>query len=279
MRFGVSLPTGKEGLSAPLPFCSAPALLDLARLAERLGFDSVWGNDHVHPPAYVRADYAEPARFYEVLVTLAAIAGATARIRLGTAVLVLPLREPVTLAHQVATLDQLSGGRLVLGVGLGSYREEFEAVRPRCAGIVRGDLHGRDAPGRTAAADRAPRPDDGDDVAFDVEMHPKPAQERLPILVGGNHPNALRRAATLGDGWIPTGLDAAAIRHGREQIAEIAAGAGRDPAALVVAPQIMCCLAGSRERRWHASAPAATTSTCGRWRARRSSARSTAPRR
>jgi len=248
MRFGVSLPTGKEGLSAPLPFCSAPPLIDLARLAERLGYDSVWGNDHVHAPAYVRADYAEPPRFYELLVTLAAVAGATERVRLGTAVLVLPLREPVTLAHQAATLDQLSGGRLVLGVGLGSYREEFEAVRPRCAGVVRGDLMDEMLVGVRMLLTERRAAMTGEHVAFDVELHPKPAQARLPILVGGNHPSALRRAAMLGDGWIPTGVDAAAIRRGREQIAELAATAGRDPSRLAVAPQIMCCLARSREQ-------------------------------
>src|SRR5581483_5801962 len=162
--------------------------------------------------------FTEPARFYELLVTLAAIAGATERVRLGTAVLVLPLREPVTLAHQVATLDQLSGGRLVLGVGLGSYREEFEAVWPRRAGVVRGEVMDELLVALRLLLSERRAAMSGEHVAFDVELHPKPAQERLPILVGGNHPNALRRAVTAGDGWIPTGLDAAAIRAGRERL-------------------------------------------------------------
>jgi len=87
----------------------------------------------------------------------------------------------------------------------------------------------------------------GEHFAFDVELFPKPLQDPLPILVGGNHPNALRRAATLAEGWIPTGLDAEQIRRGREQLAEHAAAAGRDPATLVVAPQVMCCVARTQE--------------------------------
>jgi probable F420-dependent oxidoreductase len=247
VRFGVSLPTGKEGLSLPLPFCEAPALLELTRLAERLGYDSVWGNDHIHPPAYLRHDFDDPPRFYELLVTLAAAAGATERVRLGAGILVLPIRDPVVLAQQVATLDQLSGGRLVLGLGMGAYREEFEAVHPRLRGARRGTMMDEGLAALALLFRERRSTFDGEYYAFDVELHPKPAQEPLPILVGGNHPNALRRAATLATGWMPTGLDAAQVREGRERLGELAAAAGRDPESVVVSPQIMCCIAATQE--------------------------------
>jgi probable F420-dependent oxidoreductase len=222
-------------------------MLELATLAERLGYASVWGNDHIHAPAYIGADFADPPRFYELLVTLAAAAAATERVRLGTGILILPLREPVMLAAQISTLDQLSGGRVVLGLGMGAYREEFEAVSPRLRTARRGQMMDEGlAALRLLFSERRAR-FDGKDYAFDVQLYPKPVQDPLPILVGGNHPNSLRRAATLAQGWIPTGLDADQIRQGRERLLELAVAAGRDPAELVVAPQIMCCIARTQE--------------------------------
>lgn len=99
-------------------------------MAEELGFDSVWGNDHVSTQAYVRREFADPPRFYDPFGYLAFVAARTERIRLATCVMVLTFRHPVMAAKQVATLDQLSGGRAVLRVGIGAYREELEAMDP-----------------------------------------------------------------------------------------------------------------------------------------------------
>ena len=140
MRFSVQLPTCTEGLVNPIPFARPADFVRLAQAAERLGYDAVWGNDHVTAAPYVRTKWSEPPSFYEVLITLATVGAHTRRIRLGTAVLVLPLRDPVLLAKQVATLDQLTGGRVVLAVGIGAYREEFAAHWPRRVSARRGDL-------------------------------------------------------------------------------------------------------------------------------------------
>jgi len=114
----------------PLPFADLGDVVRISQAAERLGYHSVWGNDHITAPRYVREAHANQPRFFEPLITLAYVAAHTTTIRLGTAVLVMPMREPVYLAKQVATLDHASHGRVLLGVGVGAYREELEAIKP-----------------------------------------------------------------------------------------------------------------------------------------------------
>jgi len=92
MHIGLAIPTCKEGLSLPVQFCTPHQVVQMAVRAEQLGFHSVWGNDHITPPKYVRDDYAEPPNFNEPLITLAFCAQATSRLRIGTSVLVLPMR-------------------------------------------------------------------------------------------------------------------------------------------------------------------------------------------
>ena len=121
MKFSICLSTGFEGVMYPIPFAAPADFVAQAQLCERLGYDSVWGNDHITTENYVAERHGDTApNFYEPLITLAMCAQATERIRLGTALLVMPMREPVFLAKQVATLDRLSGGRFILGVGLGA---------------------------------------------------------------------------------------------------------------------------------------------------------------
>jgi len=127
MKFSVCLATGYEGLVYPIPFCEPQDLIKTGVLCEKLGYDAVFGNDHITTQHYVRETFPEPPNFYDVLITLAMVAQATTKLRVGTSLLVMPMREPVYLAKQVATLDQLSGGRFIMAVGLGAYREEFEA--------------------------------------------------------------------------------------------------------------------------------------------------------
>lgn len=187
MRFGVALPTAYEGLGYPIGLVrDATAFVRLARAAERLGFDAVWANDHLVPPRSLAQGPAP--NFYEPLVTLSHLAAATTRITLGTAVLALPLRDPLLVAKQAATLDALSGGRLVLGVGVGAYPAELAAVRP-----------GR-APGRRGAL--------FDDALAALRRHgadPEiaPRRRNVPLYIGGHGLEAVRRAARSGDGWMP----------------------------------------------------------------------------
>ena len=114
MKFSISVPTGFEGVMYPIPFVEPTDFIRLGQLCERLGYNSVWGNDHITTQKYVKELFPgqQPA-FYEPLITLMAIGAATTTLRLGTALLVLPMRDPVYLAKQVTTLDQLSNGRFI----------------------------------------------------------------------------------------------------------------------------------------------------------------------
>src|SRR5205809_4526568 len=122
-RFGVAIPNCFEGLILPLPFGNHEQMLELARLSEGLGFHSAWVNDHVTTQRYVRSSFSTPPNYYEPLITLSFMGAETSRIKLGTGVIILPLRHPITLAKQATALDVYSGGRLILGVGLGAYPE------------------------------------------------------------------------------------------------------------------------------------------------------------
>lgn len=243
MKFGLGVPTGTEGLMYPVPFADPEQAVRLAVEAERLGFDSVWGNDHVTTQQYVRAEFPEPPRFYDPYLYLAYVAAETTTLRLATAITVLAFRHPVVLAKQAATLDQLSGGRFILGVGIGAYREEAEAMWP---GL---NMHrGRQAEEFLQSLEllfterRASFA--GEFISFtDVESYPKPKQAPLPILSGGNAPGSRERAALYGHGWIPAVLSPEEIAAGVADITAIAQKAGRTlPSDFDVAPQFSVVL-------------------------------------
>ena len=127
MNFGVAIPTCRDGLMYPPGFCNRKSLVAITTLAEDLGYHSVWGNDHITTQSYLKNVRPLP-NYYEVLTSLSFLAAVTSKIKLGTGIVPLPLRNCVLLAKQAATLDNLSDGRLLLGVGIGAYREEFEAM-------------------------------------------------------------------------------------------------------------------------------------------------------
>lgn len=225
-RFGLAVPTATEGMMYPVPFATIDQAVELAVLAEKLGFDSVWGNDHVSTQAYVREAFVDPPNFYDPMTYLAYVAASTSTLRLATGILVLPFRHPVLAAKQIATLDQLSAGRVVLGVGVGAYRQEYEAMYPRMP-MHRGrqvdefleSLHLLHTERRASYS--------GEYIVFeDVESFPKPVQQPLPILSGGNSANSLRRAATLTNGWLPACLTTDEYAAGLTKIDKLRVGVG-----------------------------------------------------
>jgi probable F420-dependent oxidoreductase len=249
VKFGVALPNCTEGLCYPTGFTSPDVIIRMAQAAERLGFDSVWCNDHFSTQHYVRERWPEPPNYYEPLITLAAVAGATRRIRLGTCVIVVPLREPVLLAKQAATLDVFSQGRLIFGVGVGAYREEFEATYPRRKGQNRGAIHaeGLEALSRLFRDRRASF--EGRYLHFeDVELYPKPVQQPLPMWTSGNTRVAAERAGRWCQGWLPAVMPANTLSEYAAILRESAHNAGRDPASIEIAPQIALCIGRTHEQ-------------------------------
>jgi probable F420-dependent oxidoreductase len=249
IRFGVALPNCTEGLCYPTGFTSPEIVIRMAQSAEALGFDSVWCNDHFTTQHYVRERWSDPPNYYEPLITLTAVASATQRITIGTCVIVVPLREPVLLAKQAATLDVFSHGRLIFGVGVGAYREEFEATYPDRAGDKRGLIHeeGLEALTRLFRDRRASF--QGRYVHFeDIELYPKPVQNPLPMWTSGNTRVAAERAGRWCQGWLPAVMPPAKLREYGDALRESAVNAGRDPAAIEIAPQIALCIGRTHEQ-------------------------------
>jgi probable F420-dependent oxidoreductase len=231
-----------------VPFATAHELVEMAVLAERLGYHSVWGNDHITPPSYVRDTFAETPQFFEPLTMLSYVAARTTRISLGTSVIPLPLREPGYLAKQVATLDVLSGGRVLLGVGVGAYREEFERLWPRRKDVPRAQLVDESLEALHLLFTEPEATYSGRHHAFDgIRLAPKPLQRPLPIFVGGNNRRNVERAARWGAGWLPAALAPDALARGVAYLHEVCERTGRDPATLHVGPQLSCVIASSRQ--------------------------------
>jgi probable F420-dependent oxidoreductase len=176
--------------------------ITIATLAERLGYDSLWAGEHVVlPNPRVEPSPMDPDEpILDPLVALAHISAATEHIRIGTGLIVLPQRNPLVLAKQVASLDVLSGGRLLLGVGVGYLEPELRAI-----GVSMTDRGARTdeylRAMRSLWEDQRPA-FHGRYVEFAaVDAHPRPIQRPLPIIVGGHSEAAHRRAAAHADGW------------------------------------------------------------------------------
>lgn len=221
------------------PYVEAARAVELVQAGEAAGFDSAWTIEHTVVPANYSSPYpysadgkmaggVEDLPLPDPLMWMAYMAGVTSTIKLGTAILILPQHNPVITAKQVATLDYMSGGRIILGIGVGWMREEFDAIG---------------AP----FDDRGPRTDEyvaamrelwtadkptfhGQFVNFDdTYCRPQPAQGSVPIVIGGDSKIAARRAGRLGDGYFPArGAPAELFDLARRTAEEH----GRDPDAL-----------------------------------------------
>ncbi len=249
MLVSAGLPTGMEGLTYPIPFSEPEAVVRIAQHAEKLGYHSVWGNDHMTTQHYVRSEFPIPPRFWEPLMTYAFVAAATKTLRFGTGLLVLPMRRDIVVtAKQIATLDHFSGGRLEIGIGIGAYREEFEALNPD-ATAKRGDIVDEGLQALNLLFGQRVASFEGRHYKFrDVELAPKPLQKRLPIYVGGNNVNNIKRTIQYGaDGWLPAAVPLERMRQDVKLLHELAHKAGRDPKTVAVAPQYVVHVGKTQE--------------------------------
>lgn len=250
MECGITLPgTG--------PLATPEALTAVATRAEAAGFTSLWATDHVAIPVQSasRYPYSTDGRmpwtptipYLDALTALNWVAAVTRRVRLGTSILVLPMRPPLLVAKTVATLDHLSGGRMILGVGVGWLAEEFALLGQSF----------RDRGRRTVEAIRVMKACWSDDpVSFrgrfyhlpPFAMAPKPAQgARLPVLGGGESDAALRRVAEACDGWHPLGLTPDQVKDRLSRLAEFTARAGRSMADLFLTARTGRAIALTRD--------------------------------
>jgi len=217
--------------------------IDMARSAEDAGFESLWTVEHVVYPDDYRSTYpysadgkmpAQPSTpIPDPLIWLAYVASVTTSIRLATGILILPQRNPVVLAKELATLDLMSEGRVELGIGVGWLREEFEALG------VPWERRGARTDEYVAAMRSLWASDgasfEGEFASFTrVSSNPKPAQSQIPIVIGGHSRAACERAGRLGDGFFPGKGSPAELREMVDIVRQTAADHGRDAEAIEV---------------------------------------------
>jgi probable F420-dependent oxidoreductase len=237
MRFGITVPNYRR-------LASPEHIIRIARRSEELGFDSLWVTDHVVVPEPYREMFGPTV--YDPLSVLAFLAANTQRVKLGTAVLVIPYRNPVVVAKQLSTIDNLSGGRLVFGTGAGWAREEFDAL-----GVAYSE--------RGSITDEylrvilelwtSPSPKfEGSYVRLhDINAEPRPVQQpHPPVLIGGYGKRAIRRAVDIGQGWLPDGMSLPDLRSAIDYLRHTAEAAGRDPESLEVVLRTGLMLGESR---------------------------------
>src|SRR6202008_1759778 len=185
---------------------------------------------------------------WEPLITYAFVLSETKTIKVGTGVLVLPMRHDIVVtAKQIATLDHFGKGRLEVGVGIGAYREEFLALQPGTK-IDRGDIVDEGMQALRLLFSERVASFEGRFYKFkDVELYPKTLQKRIPLYVGGNNANNVRRTVEWGDGWLPAAMEADRLGALVTQMREMAEQKGRDPKPIEVAPQFVVRLGKTRE--------------------------------
>lgn len=254
IEFGVRMPVAG-------PLANRENIRRAALAAEQMDFDCLWMHDfvvwtehldmaHISCGSLEAVEVAKEAgtyrpNFYDSLSTMAFLAGATERIRLGVAVLCLPFRQPVTAAKQVASIDQLSGGRVTLGVGVGAAattgNKDFEVL-----GVPREGRYGRTVEYLKAMQEiwHSDAPEfHGKYVDFDpTSLNPKPVQAEMPVWFGGAGPKALEMTGTLGNGWIPGRLAIDQYPGKVAQIQQHAADVGRGDVNFTIASEIYACI-------------------------------------
>jgi probable F420-dependent oxidoreductase len=228
------------------PFVDPDEAILLAQAAEAAGFESIWSVDHVVVPAGYQSKYpydpsgrlpsGEATVFPDPLIWLAYVAAVTSTLRLGTGILIVPQRNPLVLAKELATLDHLSGGRMILGAGIGWLEEEFEALGVPFAG--RG-LRAEETIGAMRALWSEEQASfEGTTASFtDCFLRPQPPGGSIPVHVGGHSEAAARRAGRIGDGFFPFGVSADKLPPLIDIARTSAEEAGRDPTALEVTVQ------------------------------------------
>ncbi len=245
LRLGIGLFTGQLPAGSDRTFAQEyRETVELVRLAEAVGFDSAWVSEH-----HGASDGYLPS----LLVMLAAFAEATSHIRLGTGVVLTPLHDPLRLAEDAAVVDQLSGGRLTIGLGIAWREEEFRMLGvpfaerlPRTLDTV--EILRRAWTGRRFSFE-------GRTYRYeDVRVTPPPAQEGgPPILLGGYVDASLTRAGAIGDGHITDFDDADHLRHAVTLMEQGARDAGRDPSALHLAVMANAFVGGDPDDAWAAA--------------------------
>ena len=226
MKFGIMLPHYRQ-------VASTEAITRFAKEAEDMGYDSVWVTDQIIVPND-DVDRFGPV-FYESLTVLAFVAGFTSTIRIGSSVIVLPYRNPIHVAKVASTIDSLSHGRLILGVGIGGVESEFRRIG--ASWEERGELSDEAIRiFKELWTSDQPSVRSKNYQLSEIQFYPKPVQKpHLPLWIGGNTRRALRRVVEFGDVWHPSRTNLDLLAEMTPRLWKLAERAGRDPQEIGIA--------------------------------------------
>ena len=269
IQFGIRVPNSG-------PLSGVENIVKAALAAEEMGFDSVWVHDHVVWSSEMHQHHissgaaeaireGQEANFYEALTTLGYLAAKTKSITLGVACLVMPCRNPIYAAKQTATLDVLCGGRLVVGVGLGSKAtresKEFEVFGVPMK--MRGARTDEYIEAMKAVWIQPLASYEGKYISFkDAEVYPKPLQKpHPPVWVGGWMDQAAMRAAKYGEGWIPGWLSPKEMKRGCDILSKTAKEHDRDPSKITIAVEKLAAIGRTHDEAPNLALPTIRTSS------------------
>lgn len=269
ISFGVRVPNSG-------PLCSVQNITRAAEEAEQMGFDSIFLHDHVvwssemhrhhiSSGAHEALGDDQSADFYEALTTIGYLAAKTSRVRIGVACLVMPTRNPIYAAKQLATLDHLTGGRLIAGVGLGSKASK-ESCEFDVFGVpfsARARMTDEFVEAMRAIWTEPLASYSGKYVEFkDAEIFPKPLQQPGPeVWVGGWTDAAAKRTGRLGDGWVPGWLSPDEMARGAQLVRDTATEHGRDAGAITIAVEKLTVIDRDHDAAMARALPTVQTSS------------------
>jgi probable F420-dependent oxidoreductase len=270
MLVGVGIPNCREGKVYPPGFVSPSSLTAIARAAEDAGLDSLWANDLQSTfDEELAKEGRVPPNFYEVQTTMGYLLAQTERLRVLTSAITLPLRDPILLAKQAATLDVLSGGRYHLGLGLGGKRTELDRLRGRFSKqLNRGRWLDESLELMTALFTQPSVTFEGEYFSVQgAEVYPKPTRTPFPIYLTGAGDEMLKRTAKYATGWIHMHISPEELVGRLEVLRTACETAGTDYQRIEICVQFDMLLAGSRaqaEQRWESSRAKALGAARGR---------------
>ena len=249
MKFSYFMPSIFEGRFATIGTVSWESMLERAKAVEELGYDGIWVGEFVETPKDTATGFpGEPPSIYSPIALMTALAVSTQRLQITSGVFVLPFHDPIVLGREMATLDNISGGRIRIGVGLGGEVEDYRRMRQQVGKVNRSQLLEECVLAMRSLWSEPKSSFHGRHFAFDgIESYPKPLQDPLPIHMAGKVDAVHRRIARHAQGWIEVTYDPEHMKTGVEKLRQYMEEEGRGGEKLEISRQFFMSLGETQD--------------------------------
>lgn len=249
MKFSYFMPSIFEGRFATIGTVTWESMLERAKAVEELGYDGIWVGEFVETPKDTTTGFpGEPPNIYAPITMMTALAVSTERLQITSGIFVLPFHDPIVLGREMATLDNISGGRIRVGVGLGGEIEDYRRMRQQVGKVNRSELLGECVLAMRSLWSEPNSSFHGKHFAFDgIESYPKPLQDPLPIHMAGKVDAVHRRIARHAQGWIEVTYDPEHMKTGVEKLRQYMEEEGRGGEKLEISRQFFMSLGQTQD--------------------------------